>query len=373
MSLAIYRKYRPKTFEDLLGQEHVVEILKNAARREKLAHAYLFYGPRGTGKTSAARLIAKIANCETRATDKAFRTKGEPCNRCRPCEEIDAGRALDVVEIDAASNRGIDEIRDLKESIKLSPTSYRYKVFIVDEIHQLTKDAFNALLKTLEEPPAHAIFILATTEYEKVPPTIASRTQRFHFKRVPLPELVDKLKTIVKKEKLDVAPEALELIAATAEGSFRDAESLLDQLTSLEEKVTVASVENIIGKVGFSRTAELAEHVLKGNLKQALAYLNEIQEGGYNVVDLAKELIHYLRRALSLRVDPELLPLFARELTAHELTKLKEHSTLVSPDRHVPLLQSLIRAYGEMRYSPFAAIPLEVALIEHLNAKQRSA
>jgi len=366
MALAIYRKYRPRLLTDLLGQAHIVEILKNAARKDKLAHAYLFYGPRGTGKTTAARIVAKIANCETRANDKKFREQGEPCNKCRPCTEIDEAHALDVVEIDAASNRGIDEIRDLKESIKLSPSSYRYKVFIVDETHQLTKEAFNALLKTLEEPPAHAIFILATTEFEKVPSTITSRTQRFHFKKLPVQEIFKKLKQIVQAEKMRVTDDALELIAATAEGSFRDAESLLDQITSLEEEVTLESVEKIIGKVGFGRISELAELILKGELQKSLEYVAKFYETGYNIIDLNKELIHYLRRVLSLKFDPELEAVFKKELTERELEQLLRHSQLIKPEKHIALIKSLIRAYSEMRYSPFASVPLEVAIIENL-------
>ncbi len=366
MAFALYRKYRPKRLTDLLGQMEVVTILENAARRDKIAHAYLLHGPRGSGKTTAARIIAKLANCEKRAHDPRFRGEGEPCNQCRPCQEIDAGRALDVVEIDAASNRGIDEIRNLKEGIRLSPTSYRSKVFIIDEVHQLTKDAFNALLKTLEEPPSHAIFVLATTEYEKVPATIASRTQRFHFKKIPVKDIVQKLEHIVKTEKFTVSDDALELIASVAEGSFRDAESLLDQLTSLGDVIELEMVEKIIGRIGFRRTAELSEFVLTGNLKASLEYVQKINESGFNVVDLNKELIQYLRRALGLKFDPELAELFAKELTERELNQLKKHSELVKPESHIPLIKSLIRAYSEMRYSPFASIPLEVALIEHV-------
>ena len=366
MSLALYRKYRPKSFEDVLGQKEIVEILRNAARQDKLAHAYLFYGSRGSGKTTAARLIAKIANCETRKNNKSFKEKGEPCNKCSRCSEIDAGKALDIVEIDAASNRGIDEIRNLREGIRLSPASYDYKVFIIDEAHMLTREAFNALLKTLEEPPAHAILILATTEYEKIPATISSRTQKFHFKKLSIEEIVKKLSSVIAEEKIKVADEALELIAATADGSLRDAESLLDQMASLKNEVGLEDVEKIIGKVGASRTADFSDFILKPNLSGALEYLNKLNGGGYNLIDFAKELIHYWRLILSLRFDPALENLFKHELTKKELERLKTHSQLVIPEKHINFVKSLIRAYSEMRYSPFAIVPLEVAIIENL-------
>ncbi|MEK7554914.1 MAG: DNA polymerase III subunit gamma/tau [Patescibacteria group bacterium] len=365
MAIAIYRRYRPKLLREILGQEAVSEILGSAAKRDRIAHAYLFFGARGTGKTTVARILAKLANCETRNSDKKFRAEGEPCNRCRPCTEIDEGRALDVVEIDAASNRGIDEIRELKESVKLSPSSYRFKVFIIDEAHQLTKEAWNALLKTLEEPPPHAIFILATSEYEKVPPTIISRTQRFHFRRLPLPIISKKLTSIVAADTLNVDPDAIELIAAAGDGSLRDAESLLEQLTSLEETVTLDSVERIIGRIGIRKTAELAEHILKGNLPEALTFIAKVHAGGWNVVDLTKELIHYLRRAATLKFDPEIKSLFAEELTPHEMKLLEAHAALVTSE-HLVLMKAIISAYSEMRYSPFATVPLEVALITSL-------
>ncbi len=364
--LALYRKYRPKSLSDLLGQDVIVEVLKNAAKTDKLTHAYLFFGPRGSGKTTAARLLAKIANCEKRQNDKKFKILGEPCNECRICGEIDDGRSLDVIEIDAASNRGIDEIRNLKEGIRVSPASSKYKVYIIDEVHQLTKEAFNALLKTLEEPPAHAIFILATTEYEKMPATIVSRVQRFHFKRLPLMILVEKLKSIAKAEKISADKEALELIAASAEGSFRDAESLLDQIASLEDKITLESVETILGRVGFSKTNQMAESLIKNNPETALDCLFKINEAGYNLTQFNKDLIHYFRRVLALKFSPALENEFKKELTETELKEIKKHSQTADEKKLINLIKSLIRAYTEMRYSPFPIAPLEVAIIENL-------
>src|SRR3989344_4730907 len=364
--LAMYRKYRPKSLGELFGQEHIVEVLKNSARQNKFAHAYLFYGSRGSGKTTTARLLAKLANCETRQKDKIFHQKGEHCNQCRVCVEIDTGHALDITEIDAASNRGIDEIRNLKEGIKLSPSSFKYKVYIIDETHMLTREAFNALLKTLEEPPAHAIFILATTEYEKVPATISSRTQRFHFRKLALTEILKKLKMVVGSEKLKVDEDALELIAALGEGSLRDAESLLDQIASLDKDIELKDVERIVGKIGYKKTVQLAEFILKNELKEALKYINEINQDGYNLIQLNKDLIHYLRKALTLKTNSQIEEIYLKELTKDELAHLKNHALLIQEDKHIALLKSLIRAYSEMRYSPFAIVPLEIAIIENL-------
>lgn len=363
MSLAIYRKYRPKSFGDVLGQEYLVEIFKNAARKDKFSHAYLFYGPRGTGKTTTARLVAKTANC----LDKEHLERwGESCNKCVSCNEINSGRAMDIIEIDAASNRGIDEIRNLKESIRLSPSSCRYKVFIIDETHMLTTPAFNALLKILEEPPEHAILILATTEYEKLPATITSRTQRFYLRRLTIEEILKKLKIIADKEKIKITDDGLELVAAAAEGSLRDAESLLDQVSSLTDNANLKSVESIIGRVGFRRVSELVDYIVSSDLKGALRHLSQLNDVGANIADLNKELVHYLRRTLSLKFDPELESIFEKELTKEEMDKLKKHSAAADIDKQIKLIKSLIRAYSDMRYSPFPHVPLEIAIIENL-------
>ena len=364
--LALYRKYRPKSFAELVGQEQAAEIFRNAARQGKLAHAYVLYGPRGTGKTTVARLIAKLANC---LSQESVKKDGEPCNACAACAEIDAGRAMDVIEIDAASNRGIDEIRDLKESIRVSPSSYTHKVFIVDEAHMLTGAAWNALLKTLEEPPERTIIILATTEYEKIPATIASRAQRFHFKKIPLQTIVLKLKEIAAKEKISVSDDVLEFIAASSDGGLRDAESLLDQVTALSDAPDIVSVEAIVGRAGAKRVIACANAVVAHDVAAALQQIADIQAAGGNIVDLNKDLIIYLRRALALRFDPMLESAFKDELTKEELASVKAHSAAIDPQKVIELLKSLIRAYTEMRYSPFPHVPFEVAMIEHLGQK----
>ncbi|MBI4086221.1 MAG: DNA polymerase III subunit gamma/tau [Candidatus Liptonbacteria bacterium] len=368
MALALYRKYRPKLLGDLLGQETNVEILKNAARQNRLGHAYLFYGPRGNGKTTAARLIAKLLNCEKRHTDSKFAQLGEPCNECLSCREIDSNSSFDVIEIDAASNRGIDEIRNIKDSIKSAPVGGRYKVYIIDEVHMLTGPAFNALLKTLEEPPSHAVIVLATTEYEKLPATITSRVQRFLFKKQPKTKIMEKLAAIAKAEKIDIEPSALELIAAAGEGSFRDSESLLDQIASFGSKIDLKTAERLTGRTGFKKVEEFAELLLKNDLNASLEYISVINEEGLNLVQFVKDLIHHLRKVLSLKLNPGLEKIFTLELTAEEIIRLKKLAVHGDTAKNIKLLKSLIRAYSEMRYSPFLSVPLEIALIENSEA-----
>lgn len=367
MALALYRKYRPKKLGDVLGQDTNVEILRNAARQNRIGHAYLFYGPRGTGKTTMARLIGKLLNCETRESDEKFRESGEPCNTCRACNAIDAQTSFDVIEIDAASNRGIEEIRNLKEGIRIAPAGGLYKIYIIDEAHMLTTPAFNALLKTLEEPPHHAVIILATTEYEKLPATIVSRTQRFLFKKLPKAKIMEKLATIAREEKIQIENAALELLAAAGEGSLRDAESVLEQLSTFERGIDLATAERLTGRAGFKKVHELAHLMLHNNLGKSLEYLSLLQEEGHNMVELTRELIHYLRKVVTLQTNPNLEPAFSSELTEDEVARMKTLLGISPTEKHIALLKSILRAYTEMRYSPFSFIPLEVALIETLS------
>ncbi|HUC01769.1 MAG TPA: DNA polymerase III subunit gamma/tau [Candidatus Paceibacterota bacterium] len=369
MAQALYRKYRPQKLDDVLGQETNVEILKNAAKAGRLGQAYIFYGARGTGKTTTARLIAKLLNCEKRRTDPKFAALGEPCNECRECLAIDAQNSFDVVEIDAASNRGIDEIRNLKENIRTSPASAEHKVYIIDEAHMLTGAAFNALLKTLEEPPKHAVIILATTEFEKLPPTITSRAQRFVFKKLSKATIIEKLTDIAKKEKIKIDDAAIELIAAAAEGSFRDAESLLDQISSLASAkgISLADAERVTGRTGLKKVHEMAQFIVARDVKGALGYLNELNEDGHNLVQFAKDLIHYLRKVLSLKINPSLKAVMERDLTRDEVAAAIALGADADAAALVKFEKALIRAYAEMRYSPFAIVPLEVALVEQLS------
>jgi DNA polymerase-3 subunit gamma/tau len=312
--------------------------------------------------------LAKLLNCERRNSDEEFRKLGEPCNECKECRSIDAQNSFDVIEIDAASNRGIDEIRNLKDGIRTSPASAKFKVYIIDEAHMLTPPAFNALLKTLEEPPAHAVLALVTTEYEKLPATIVSRAQRFLFKKLPKNKILEKLRIIAAAEKIQIDEPALELVAAAADGSLRDAESLLEQISSLERKIDLAAAERITGRVGLKKVQELAELIIKNNLDGSINYIGELNEEGHNLIQLNKDLIHYIRKILAIKMSPAVEKILSGELTADEIKKVKELAAAAKVAPTVKLLKSLITAYAEMRYSPFAMVPLEIALIENLGA-----
>jgi DNA polymerase-3 subunit gamma/tau len=294
---ALYRRWRSQTFEDLVGQEHVTVTLRNALREGRMSHAYLFTGPRGTGKTSTARVLAKAVNCL--AEDETAR----PCNRCRICTAIMDGRQLDLIEIDAASNRGIDEIRDLREKINFRPNEARYKVYIIDEVHMLTKEAFNALLKTLEEPPSHAVFVLATTEPDRVPETVRSRCQRFDFRRIPTAEIVEHLGRILEQEGAKADPEALVAVARRATGSMRDAISLLDQLLSYgDEVLDLARVESVLGLVDAHTIGGLVDFMATGDGAAGLSLINILVADGVELGELADQIVAYLRGVLFVAV-----------------------------------------------------------------------
>ncbi|MBM3281385.1 MAG: DNA polymerase III subunit gamma/tau [Candidatus Harrisonbacteria bacterium] len=360
---ALYRKYRPQKFSDLLGQSDLVTVMINTTKLDRFAHAYIFYGTRGTGKTSVARLVAKTANC----TDLEYKKKhGEACDACDACMKINQGVTLDIFEIDGASNRGIDEIRELKEKIRVSPAFLRYKIFIIDEAHMLTTPAWNALLKVFEEPPAHAIFILATTEFEKIPKTILSRAQRYFFKPQGIKEISEKLLTITKEEKINADKDALELIATFADGSFRDAESLLDQLRSLAPTLTKDVIEEALGRLGPASIRELALAICKNDLKNSLALVKKYARDGVNFPDLIRELIELLRLALTLHLAPALESDLIVDFGETESAIIKELATLCLPEKISPLLKGLIAAYEESGTTPFPQLSLELALIENI-------
>jgi DNA polymerase-3 subunit gamma/tau len=363
MSLVLYRKYRPQTFTEFVGQEHVVQTLTNAISSGMISHAYLFSGMRGTGKTTLARLLAKAVNCQNRKENEF-----EPCNKCSSCLEIMEGRSMDLIEIDAASHRGIDDVRELRDGIRFVPTKSKYKVFIFDEAHQLSKDAANALLKTLEEPPSHAIFILATTEIHRMIPTIVSRCQRFDFQKLTLPEIRRKLEIISKKEKINIESPALELIALNAEGSMRDAESLLDQVFILSgnsgQEIKAKDIRDLLGLVEIELVSKFTDFLYQKKASEAINFLNEITEKGLNLEEFAKTLINYLRKALILKImGIDGNPIISG-LTKEELQKLNGQAKNFKEEELKRILNLFVGAGNKMKYSPIPQLPLELAIIE---------
>lgn len=358
-NLVLYRKYRPQTFSEVVGQEHVVKTITNALSMNKVAHAYLFTGSRGTGKTTVARLLAKAVNC----LEPGF----EPCNKCSSCLEINKGHCFDLIEIDAASNRGIDEIRELRDGIKFTPAALKKKVFIIDEVHMLTQPAFNALLKTLEEPPAYALFVLATTEIHKVPSTIISRCQKFDFRKLALEQIVARLKKISSAEKVKIDSAALELIAVNADGCIRDAESLLGQVMAMEDNtITLEEVRGILGVTDISAVSSFVEFLAEKKNGEAIRHLNGIVSEGYDLVQYNKSLISYLRKMMVLKTDSSLVKLVAPELTDDQLNVIISQGQKFSAEDLVRLIHLFLSAEGDIKSLDFPQLPLELAVVEFL-------
>ena len=365
MSYQVFaRKYRPQNFDEVVGQEHITQTLKNAIEQKRLAHAYLFVGPRGTGKTSTARILAKALNCEHGPTTK-------PCGECIQCREIAEGRSLNVLEFDAASNTQVDKVRELIiDNVKYAPTSGRYKLYIVDEVHMLSNSSFNALLKTLEEPPSHVIFIFATTDPQKVPLTIISRCQRFDLRRIPAPLIEQHLQFIAGKEKIDLEPAAAQAISRGAEGGLRDAESMLDQLVAFcGSRITGLDVLNIFGFTAQETVSALCGAILAGQCGDALGALQGQAEKGKDLSRLMADVITHLRDLLVIKADPEGL---RADLSAELFAALQEQAATLSTDRLLELIEQFAAAETRMKWAPNKRLHFEIAIIKAVQTLEQA-
>ena len=362
--IALYRAWRPQSFQDMVGQQHIIQTLQNAIREQRVSHAYLFSGPRGTGKTSAAKVLAKAVNCE--------RGPGpEPCNECPSCLRITAGNVMDVQEIDAASNRGVEEIRDLRDKVKYAPTEVRRKVYIIDEVHMLTTEAFNALLKTLEEPPPHVMFILATTEPHKLPATIISRCQRFDFRRVSLEEQTGRLREICQKEGITADADALQYIARLSDGGMRDALSILDQISSFTDgNVTYQQVLGMTGGIPSEQFARLATAILEGDMGQLLELVEQLMHEGKSADKCLENLLYYFRDLLMIKMVPGADQLTDRVLNPSEF---RDMAAAFTRDRLFQIVETLSRYLGEMKYATHPQTLFEVALMKLCSIQQEAA
>lgn len=357
MPQAYYQKWRPQTWDQVVGQEHVITTLQNAVTADRVAHAQLFAGPRGTGKTTTARLLAKAVNCL--AEDTAER----PCNQCEHCVAVNQGRFLDLIEIDAASNTSVDDVRDLRDKINFSPNQGRYKVYIIDEVHMLSTAAFNALLKTLEEPPEHAIFVLATTEVHKIPATVLSRCQRHEFRNLAVTDMVAQLETISASEGLDVDPDALTLIARQATGSLRDAISLLDQLASTSSEITLEMTRDVLGTVTSQSVLALVEALLDGDSAAGLDQLHQTLDAGRDPRQFSRQMVDYLRGLLLVHMGNA----DQIDVPADMRAQMAEHAQALDVSALLDVIRNFNHAASEARNAWQPALPVEMALVESLN------
>lgn len=349
------RKWRPQVFQDVIGQEHITQTLLNAIKSDRLAHAYLFSGPRGVGKTSVARILAKAINC-------AEGEPGIPCNKCNSCLEITSGSSMDVQEIDGASNRGIDEIRELRENIKYMPSSSRFRVYIIDEVHMLTLPAFNALLKTLEEPPPHAKFFFATTESHKVPVTILSRCQRFDFKRILLSKIVKQLEKITAEEGVKISESGLTLLAREAEGSMRDAESLLDQVVSYTgQEVEDKNITDILGIIDRNLIFETSQAIIEGSATKCIEIVDRIYNYGHDIKEFYRALMEQFRNLLVSLIDPQNDLL---DLTDSDRKEIRRQAEMAGSEKLHQSLNFLIAREEDLRFSSHPRLVLETLMIK---------
>ncbi|MDR3275068.1 MAG: DNA polymerase III subunit gamma/tau [Endomicrobium sp.] len=351
--LVLARKFRPRSFDEVVGQEHISQTLKNAISEKRIAHAYLFSGPRGCGKTTMARILAKALNCKNGPAP-------EPCGVCENCIEISKSANIDVLEIDGASNNGIDEIRALRENVKFSSANSKYKIYIVDEAHQITVQAFNALLKTLEEPPAHVVFIMATTEQHKIPVTILSRCQRYRFKLISSAEMAYAIKKIAQKEDFEIDDEALNIVITASGGSMRDALSLLDQAVSSNTgKITGEYIRGLLGLLPKDIVASVTDNIAKGDIHTILKIVKETAEQGYNILQFARDLRDHLRKVMIYSVNPEVAEISSEDRKLFDIQK-----TLFTISRHIRMNNLLSKVIEEMRWYDQPRILLEMYLLK---------